>query len=305
MRYEECVEILRGFRPRPPRSDGNEIAARVVVRKVGGEERARLEVVVRDPSAVPERQPGMHKYSFGGKSKRIETSFVRGNPPKVHEGHDTPPEPPAEGLVCGGYRVIGGGGAPGTAGWFAYVDGRMSCISNWHVLGPENGKIAVLGGAHDAVGKVSWTEAVRADNVTVNQRDIALADMNPPDVIPEMADPALPFPTDISSNVIVGDGTMYGTVGNGHVGVSYGTLVAVWSGWVLFGSAWAYFANQLQFEPMTLDGDSGSIIVRMTDGTATGLVFAGEPGVMTLASRLLDLGWKSLAPVDGIGSFQR
>lgn len=191
----------------------------------------------------------------------------------------------------------------GTLGWNLVLDGAVVALSNWHVFCP-NGNDTQLGldvfldGAHEADLSVfqpvrrlgnTWDYAL----ATYTNPALALAQMRGCD---DDAGTVHPYPMALSDprSVTVGDGKKYRKVGDRSPLCRTGTLDGVGSFWVDYGAhGQSAFDNQLIFSKMSDPGDSGSVIVRLSDNTVTGLNFAGDDHE-TDANPLFRAGWSFL-----------
>jgi len=275
----------------------------------------RLEVLVTSIDSVPQmlaeliRTQPVFEAQISGETRRLRLGIVA-MAPVTAQGAVASKEPiaqlhpriPSNSLV--GTPVQGGDTAwgetlpgQGTVGWSFVLNRVVVALSNWHVFCP-NGNDTPLGwnlflnnnleatlSAFQALSKVGniWDYAL---GQYINASD-ALAEMRPCDDGSQE-----PYPMALSKGVVVGDGATYHKVGAREPICRTGTLNGVGSISVDYKSEGGVrvFDNQLIFSKMSDPGDSGSVIVRESDNTVTGLIFAGNDGE-TDANPIFQAGW--------------
>jgi hypothetical protein len=187
----------------------------------------------------------------------------------------------------------------GTLGWNFYLNGVLVCLSNWHVMCAQGNNtpipsIVYLNGSPEAA-----LYTFKPVYSTGNVWDYALAQyLSPPDASGDMRSCAdgsqLPCPGILSppASVHFGDNSHYYKVGARAPICRTGTLIGLSDVNVLYDdNVIRYFTSQLVFSKMTDSGDSGAVIVRQADTSATGLNFAGNDH-FTYANPLYLVGWQ-------------
>jgi hypothetical protein len=204
----------------------------------------------------------------------------------------------------------------GTGGWSFFLDlggGFMPlvCISNWHVFCQVNGNNTQIG---IPIGLNGFNASLFAFNNVeenrLNDWDFALARYEKNDDCAKQMrvcndGKRYPHPKTLSTNVALNDGATYHKVGNGNSGIvcdqgqlrEFGDYQASTSIGSDIGIKKNYlFKNQLLFDDISTPGDSGSVIVRNSDNTVTGLLSASPPGTGTnqrlMANPLYSRPWK-------------
>jgi transposase InsO family protein len=136
---------------------------------------------------------------------------------------------------------------------------------------------------------------------TGNVWDFALAEFSDPDhaegQFTACADGSVnPYPSRLTpaSEVQPGANHVYTKVGAKSPTCRSGHLTGVGDVLVKYGDGNRWFTGQLILSAMTSPGDSGSLLVHQASQTATGLVFAGDEGVRTIANPLFKIGWRSI-----------
>lgn len=173
----------------------------------------------------------------------------------------------------------------GTVGWSFRLNGVVVGISNWHVLcmfhndTPKKSRILlnnlniaelyafekVFGGGYPN----TWDYALaRYDNPHDAEGSVRLCQDGS----------QREYPQDLSKNIGLSDGNKYWTVGNKPpICSGESDLISIGDSLVEDSSRNQYwFVNQLIFSKISDTGDSGSIVVRRSDNTVTGLIFAGS-----------------------------
>lgn len=193
--------------------------------------------------------------------------------------------------------------AIGTGGWFVYLqegdDRHFLCFGNRHVLGEHCTPVKVGIFPRSTKGKVhrAYPLDYCSNNVCpINHWDLSLAEVPVKRVEPRMepSDEHIEYPMEISDKLYAGED--YQCVGYGHPGKCLtGEFECVWDGTIPYGENAAYFAGVLRFTQLTEDGDSGALIIRKKDHSATGIAFAKYEG-STYANYLAHLGWTHCDP---------
>lgn len=203
----------------------------------------------------------------------------------------------------------------GTGGWSFFLNlggGFMPlvCISNWHVFCQVAGNSTSIG---IPINLDSFNATLFSYNNVyeneLNDWDFALARYeNISDCAKAMRacnDGTIhPHPTSLSTNVKLGDGATYRKIGSGISGnicaegkllefADFPTHFTIGPG---IGTKRRYWLkNQLIFDDIGSPGDSGSVVVRTSDNTVTGLLSSSDPGTGTgkmAANRLYARQWK-------------
>ena len=206
-------------------------------------------------------------------------------------------------------------GAPqsyyGTLGWNFYLNNVLVGLSNWHVFCPQ-GNSTPIGWRETINGSVEATLYAFQDMYpTGNTWDYALAQyIQPADAAGTMrpCDNGVvgPYPGALSplGSVQLGDGATYSKDGARPPICRTGTLTSVGDAQVKYddGSIRS-FHYQLFFSKMTDPGDSGAVIVRLSDNTVTGLNFAGDDQE-TIANPIYEAGWRRTGSIKLDGGFE-
>jgi hypothetical protein len=296
MEFDECVAIIDAFKSGYPNVLIRKNAHGIQVIVENGEPLVELLVTAQVEESqlkADEVMPNTLTYSKNGLEQEISTRVVERQIPS------------AQGQM--GRPAIGTGATPGefgTLGWNFILNNQMTCMSNWHVF-CQNGNQTPIGTGITISNTGSiWDGTVQANlsafqpispnganfwdyalGIYVNQADFMTqfrpcADGKTP-----------PYPLNgLSKDVKIGTDTSYRKVGARDAVCRTGRLVAVGDRTVNYDGTLFKFQQQLVFSDMSSPGDSGSIVVRTSDNTATGLLFAGDD-TESLANPIYRLPW--------------
>ena len=276
-----------------------------------GKDQPLIEVMSEDPSKVTISLPDEFPCVIRGESRMVPVKLVKKKIAKacVKPGHSARWQDAV---------------MPGTCGWNVYLLNDVVCISARHAICDlsrannvddwvwlNDAKIARIL-CHQPIGfYVSGSPAPQ------NLWDLACARYEDSWEIaaeaamrtcqPGHGTPVYPFPQNVTPAHLVGPGeAKFHKVGNAAPTCDVGRLM-ISAGVNRFfdfgGGRLALFVDQLAFEEMARPGDSGSILVRNSGNTVTGLVIGGSPGE-TVANPLYRFGWTWIgdnAAPNGVG----
>lgn len=220
--------------------------------------------------------------------------------------HVAAEETPTPFTIAAGTPGFGQGlGGYGTLGWFIFLDNELVCLSNHHVF-CANGDETPLGtmvyaGFPYANGTIPIGSLSAFDILGTQEKrlfDLALASISDRSLIDGSFAACnngtkYRYPQRLGTDAELTSTATYYTVGAKDPICSEGKFRGITSSKVgLYpGNKEYYFVEQLLFDPISSPGDSGSIIVNKQTNHVLGLVFAGVPGVRTLANPLYRKGW--------------
>jgi hypothetical protein len=293
MQFEECVAVIYAFKSQYPNVVLSKNAHGLEVTFENGQPVVQLVVtgiIEESQLLADEIMPESFTYISNGSEQTILSRVIKRGIPSAQGQMGRP----SHGVTSGKKSDLTG---YGTVGWNFLLNGRMTCMSNWHVFCPD-GNATPYGTSIFISDTTSiWDAEIQANlsafqNISeggLNTWDYALAEyIKQPDFQKEFrycADETTKYPypsKGLSKNVVIGDGAIYRKVGAREPVCRTGTLTSVGDATVNYGTnekpKLIKFSNQLIFSPMCFAGDSGSIIVRTDDNTVTGLLFAGPSG---------------------------
>jgi hypothetical protein len=278
--YETARAILEAFRRHEQtKSLGPDLFNRRIVKF----ENNQPYVEVRfDPDVADDTQrsaEGELGKEFVWKEQRYAIRFTRGAmaEPLVFPG------PPAA-AVCAGVRD-GDEAEPqvgsriGTVGWCFVLNAAPVGLSNWHVLCALTG--GCVGNTVRLNGKPATVMHVKAPTDVPNDLDFALARLSDPASICGMVKGAqFDVPLLLSSNLQINSTDRFRWVGL-HNTATDARLVGVADVNYPIGQHVFHLNAQLVFEDGAAHGgDSGSLAVRKSDNSATGLLVARDGGTV-------------------------
>lgn len=202
-----------------------------------------------------------------------------------------------------------GDGLPGsgTLGWNIILNGKVVCLSNWHVF-CANGNDTPIGWDLFLDGRREATlYAFQQLTISDNTWDYALGEyINTADALDHMRlcedGSEIAYPQALSPSARFG--ATYSKVGDRPPTCRSGTLVGVGDRAINYHDGITrYFKRQLIFSKMTDPGDSGAMIICESDNTVTGLNFAGNDSE-TIANPLYLAPWKSLG-ISAVPGYER
>ena len=226
------------------------------------------------------------------------------------EGKDNKTRRGPDGKVAGGSMCIGTvDGFYGTMGTafrmreWGSEKYRTVLLSNWNVLCNELGNATPTGAkVHIKNSENDWEHMANLHSMEKLQSTDNLWDM----AIAEFIDAQAPaaemlecglggqhqYTTTFATQVSDSDTAIYETTGAKYPRCASGKLIAMGAKRTIdYGDGiHRVFIEQLVFEPISDNGDGGSVVVRRQDQAIVGLIFAGTENVVTIANPIYRYG---------------
>jgi len=304
MEFNECAAILEEFEARYPHVLSSRNAHGIQIAIVNDKLIIQLLVTAKmdvDSLRNEEVMPESFSYGLGGQENILETQVLESSIPRAISGV--------------GYPAHGAGiFAFGTIGWNILLNNELICISNWHIFcGAGNDTEIGSNICISSTGSVlphkfmpeaelfAFQKLFPASTNIVNSWDCALGRyLRGSDFIANLRScskdgDVYPYPQRLSENVSLRTGEEYRKVGAASPICRTGQLQAIGNRYINYNVNNATvpynFKNQLIFSCMSTSGDSGSTVVRASDNTVTGLIFAGDDSY-TIANPMFNVGWE-------------
>ena len=314
--YEECTFIIKQFREVHPTIM---MSRNVHGLQVAFVDEPVLQLVVTskiERSKLPSDEIMLNSfiYNYNGSQRNIRAEVITAKILLPHGKQlkidDSLPASKAGNESARGVGVRAGDTATatvlsgfGTAGWSFILNNVPVCLSNFHVLcgygndTPIGSRVNLKG---QNIASLFVFQPITFGWVA-NTWDYALARYdNINDALGEMRKcqdgVVYPYPQKLSQDVRVGGEQTYHKAGAREPICRSGRLIAIGDRLVgpykMAGNQNAWFTGQLIFTIMSRSGDSGSVVIRDSDNTCTGLIFAGDDETETIANPLFRNPWE-------------